>query len=261
MKGYSKAALIEGIRSLGIESDDTLMIHSSMKTLGNVAGGVETVLDAFCEYLSEGLLLFPTHTWKEWNNPDLVFDVKNEPSCVGILAETFRKRPGVLRSWHPTHSVAGLGRKAAVFLAGEELTGTPCPRTGCWGRLYDENARILFLGAPVKTNTFLHSVEEWYDIPDRLAVDSTGFRIRTPEGRLIPCPQHRHHSSLGDVSQHYDKLESMVLQEGIAVEGTIADARCVCMSARKLADRIGRLLEQFPHLFNDNRSMSDVTGI
>jgi aminoglycoside 3-N-acetyltransferase len=223
-----------------------------MKAIGPVQGGVDAVLDALSDYLRDGLLLLPTHTWKEGNNPDGIFDPATEPSCVGILTERFRHRPGVIRSWHPTHSIAGIGTGAAEFLAGEESTRTPCPRTGCWGRLYDIGARILFLGAPLRTNTFLHSVEEWHGIPDRLAAHPTRFRIRRPDGGLIECPQFRHCSSHGDVSQHYGRIEPELLASGIAREGLIGDARSVLCEARPMADLVGRHLERDPHFFESS---------
>ena len=40
-----------------IEPSDTIMMHSSMKAIGDVEGGADTVLDALSEYLAEGLLV------------------------------------------------------------------------------------------------------------------------------------------------------------------------------------------------------------
>lgn len=244
------ASLIDDLTRLGIHSDDRLLVHSSMKAIGAVDGGVDAVLDALAQHLRSGLLLLPTHTWKEGNNPEGIFDPLTEPSCVGILTERFRQRPGVIRSWHPTHSIAGLGAGAREFLAGEERTRTPCPRDGCWGRLYDVGARILFLGAGLRSNTFLHSVEEWHQIPDRLATHATLFRIRRPDGTgYIDCPQFRHFSSQGDVSQHYGKVESELLARGIAREGRIGEARSVLCEVRPMADLVGEHLEREPHFF------------
>jgi aminoglycoside 3-N-acetyltransferase len=246
---HTFASLLGDLVRLGIHSDDCLLVHSSMKAIGAVEGGADTVLDALAHHLSGGLLLLPAHTWAEWNNRDGIFDPRTEPSCVGLLSERFRQRPGVVRSWHPTHSIAGLGASAAAFLAGEEYTRTPCPRNGCWGRLYDVGARILFLGAPLRTNTYLHSVEEWHGIPDRLAAQPTLFRIRTPNGALIDCPQFRHHSSLGDVSRNYDKIEPEILRLDIAREGRIGDARSVLCEARAMADLVGTHLQRDPQYF------------
>jgi aminoglycoside 3-N-acetyltransferase len=246
---HTFASLVEDLARLGIRTDDRLLVHSSMKAIGPVDGGADTVLDALQRAVARGLLLLPTHTWQEWNNRDAIFDPRTEPSCVGILGELFRKRPDVIRSLHPTHSIAGIGAEAEAFLADEERTRTPCPRHGCWGRLYDIRARILFLGAPLRTNTFLHSVEEWHEIPDRLATRATLFRIRLADGSLLDCPQFRHHSSQGDVSRHYAKAESELLARGIAREGRIGDARAVLCDAREMADLVGEHLRRDPHYF------------
>lgn len=246
---HTFSSLLDDLQRMGIRPDDRLLVHSSMKAIGEVQGGAETVIDTLIHHLADGLLLLPTHSWQEWNNPGGIFDPQKERSCVGILPELFRRRPGVIRSWHPTHSIAGHGTKAAQFLAGEENTRTPCPREGCWGRLHDIGARILFLGAPLRTNTFFHSVEEWHAIPDRLAAQPTHFRIHTPDGTLLDCPQFRHHSSLGDVSQFYDKVETEFLHRGIAREGRIGDARVVLCEARSMADLVGAHLRREPRFF------------
>lgn len=246
---HTCTSLITDLVRMGIRPDDHLLVHSSFKAIGAVEGGADAVLAALARHLCAGLLLFPTHTWEEWNNPGGIFDPNTEPSCVGFLSERFRHLSGVVRSSHPTHSVAGLGSAARAFLAGEEHTRSPCPRHGCWGRLYDEGARILFLGASLRTNTFLHSVEEWHEVPDRLAASPTLFRIRRPDGSLLDCPQHRHHSSHGDVSQNYDKIEPAMLRRGIARQGRIGDARAILCEARGMADLVGEQLKHDPQYF------------
>ena len=56
---YTKKQLTDMIRRMGIQPDDSVMIHASMKSIGNVEGGADTVLDAWMEYLSEGLFMMP----------------------------------------------------------------------------------------------------------------------------------------------------------------------------------------------------------
>jgi aminoglycoside 3-N-acetyltransferase len=115
---YIKDDIKEQLKDLGLRPDDTVLVHSSMKSIGEVYGRAEAVLDAFIEHLSDGLLIFPTHTWREINDQYNVFDPATEPACVGILPNLFMKRPGVVRSWHPTHSVAALGRGAQEYVRG-----------------------------------------------------------------------------------------------------------------------------------------------
>ena len=107
---YTKKDLKEQLYQMGLDGTETILIHSSMKAIGDVEGGAETVLDTWMEYFKGGLLLLPTHTWKTVNEDHPVFDSKKEPSCVGILTNLFMKRAGVVRSLHPTHSMAGFGK-------------------------------------------------------------------------------------------------------------------------------------------------------
>jgi len=40
--------LKEQIRAMGIEQDDTVLIHTSMRSVGPVENGADGVIDAFC---------------------------------------------------------------------------------------------------------------------------------------------------------------------------------------------------------------------
>lgn len=123
---YNKQQLQDQLESMGLKGDETILIHSSMKSIGEVDGGADTVLDAWMEYFKDGLLLLPTHTWKTVNADNPVYNPQTTPSCVGLLTNMFMKRDGVIRSLHPTHSMAGYGKNAAEYLAGEEYNNTPC---------------------------------------------------------------------------------------------------------------------------------------
>ena len=157
---YTKEELKQQLRNVGLTGKETILIHSSMKAIGEVEGGADIVLDAWMEYFSEGLLLLPTHTWANVNAQHPVYDYRNTPSCVGLLTNLFRQREGVVRSLHPTHSLAGYGKNAAEYLAGEEERNTPCTPGGAYDRLKDCGGKILLVGVGHERNTYIHSVEE-----------------------------------------------------------------------------------------------------
>ncbi|MDA3812082.1 MAG: AAC(3) family N-acetyltransferase [Spirochaetaceae bacterium] len=249
---YTKDDLIKDIRAMGIKPTDTLMIHSSMKAIGKVDGGAETVLDAFIEYMKDGLLIFPTHSWDKINSENNLYDPRTQPSCVGLLTNLFMKRPETLRSWHPTHSVAAQGQDAEAYIQGEEKTTTACPRFGCWGKLYDRKAKILFLGCSMKRNTYIHGVEEWCDVPDRIAAVAEMLLIKTPDGRILECPQFRHHSPIEDISSNYAKLQIPLVKKGIAIKGFIGAAESYLCDAVDMADLTTEFLKKNPDLFLDN---------
>ncbi|MBE6612809.1 MAG: AAC(3) family N-acetyltransferase, partial [Ruminococcaceae bacterium] len=60
---HTKSSLISDLRAMGVLSTDAILVHSSMKSIGEVEGGADTVLDAFMEYFADGLFMMPTHTW------------------------------------------------------------------------------------------------------------------------------------------------------------------------------------------------------
>ena len=64
---YTKEELKQQLRNVGLTGKETILIHSSMKAIGEVEGGADIVLDAWMEYFAEGLLLLPTHTWANVN--------------------------------------------------------------------------------------------------------------------------------------------------------------------------------------------------
>ncbi len=248
---YSKENIIEQIKDLGIGRNDTLLIHSSMKSIGEVKNGAETILDAFIEYLSEGLLIFPTHTWATIDEKNCTFNPLTEPSCVGILSNLFMKRQGVFRSLHPILSVAALGKGAKEYVSGEENTDTPCSRNGCLGKLYEMEAKILFIGCGLRSNTIIHGVEEWNQVPKRLTDDYIPFIIHTPDGRFIDRPMRVHDHSRGDISENYGKIEEALLKNKIAHIGKIGEAKTYYCDVRKMVDLVSIFLKRNPDLFGD----------
>ena len=118
---YTKEQLKKQLENMGLTGNETILIHSSMKSIGEVAGEADTVLDAWIEYFGHGLLLLPTHTWKNINSNSPVYNPKETPSCVGLLTNMFLKRDGVIRSLHPT-AWQELERKRQNILQGRRTT-------------------------------------------------------------------------------------------------------------------------------------------
>ena len=234
---YTKEMLKSDLQTMGLEPSDTIMVHSSMKSIGEVDGGADTVIDAFMEYFSEGLFMTPTHTWAQMSEEYNLFDPESEPACVGIIPNIFMKRTGVLRSLHPTHSVAAYGRNAAEYIRGEELCTTPCTPGGCWNRLYEENARILLLGVTHIRNTYIHAVEEMLNVPERLTENPTLFQVKMPDESLKEASMYRHYNpKIEGISNTYDKLRDAFVWHGAAKDVKFGDADCILCDAKGIYD-------------------------
>ena len=52
------------------------------------------------------------------------FDARRQVSEMGVLSEAFRRRPGVRRSLHPTHSICAVGPLAGELVEGHHLAPT-----------------------------------------------------------------------------------------------------------------------------------------
>ncbi len=226
---YTKEMLKDHLREMGLRPTDAVMVHSSMKAIGEVEGRADTVLDALMEYFAEGLLMLPTHTWATMNADHPVFDPETEPSCVGLLTNLFMKRPGVLRSLHPTHSIAVYGPNAAAYIRGEEDAVTPCPVGGAWDRLRHIGAKILLIGVTHVNNTFIHSIDEVFDVPGRLADKPYTASVRMPDGSLYPRTYYPHE---GHVSDQFDKLRKAYEVLGAAKDVRFGDAKCILCDAK-----------------------------
>lgn len=240
---FNKEQLKQDLKMMGMEPTDAVMVHSSMKSVGDVEGGADTVIDAFMEYFSEGLFMTPAHTWAQMSAEYSVFDPASEPACVGIIPNLFLKREGVVRSLHPTHSIAAFGQHAGAYIAGEEHCTTPCTPGGCWDRLRKIRAKILLVGVTHIRNTFIHSVEEVYEVPERLTAEPVLFQIRMPDGSLKPVAVHRHYNpTTPHISEAYDKLIEAFEGTGVTKNVKFGDADCILCDAEGMFEVVGKIL-------------------
>lgn len=255
---YTKSTLMNQLEAMGIDKKGTVHMHSSMKSIGDVEGGADTVLDALSEYMQDGLLVLPTHTWSYVNKDNPKYHVESSPSCVGILPELFRKRGGVVRSLHPTHSVAALGQDAASFVSGDERCDTPCHRDSAWGRLLDRKATILLVGVDLRRNTFIHGIEEWVDIPGRLTDSHEQLVTVLSDGTEIPVPSRRHCGL--SWSEHFWKVEEVLEKGGAMYKANLGDAVVLVCDTVKMTEILTEMLRSNPDLFSDNEPLSELAN-
>lgn len=267
---YSKQQLKDQLESMGLKGDETILIHSSMKAIGAVDGGADTVLDVWMEYFKNGLLLLPTHTWKTVNADNPVYNPYTTPSCVGLLTNMFMKRDGVIRSLHPTHSMSGYGKNAAEYLAGEEYNNTPCTPGGCYDRLKEVGGKVLLVGVGHERNTYIHSVEEVLNVPNRLSDMPMELVIELQEesnnsGKLPPynrddgwkkhtdnklCRKvyvRKHYNAQQPhISEDFVKLNKIFLDRGVVIKVKFGDADSLLCDAKGMFNIVRQVVAPDP---------------
>ena len=234
----NKDDLLRDIRNnLLILPGDTVLIHSSMKSIGSVEGGADTVLEAFMEHIGEsGLLVFPTLSYRDVTAAKPFFDVRNTPACTGVMPEVFRQKPGVVRSLHPTHSVAAFGRDVAEFTAGHENCSTPAPVGSPWWKLLQRKGKILFIGTGISCNTFLHGVDEWLKLPDLISKEPVIVKMTGYDGNTFDSLQYRHCAGR---NAYYGSLEERFEAAGALRRGRLGNALCHVLDCAKIASELG----------------------
>jgi len=170
---FTPPDLQRALSQLGVLPGDVLMVHSAFDRFLGFHGGPVDVIRALQEVVGPGgTLMMPTIPFRgsavEYALGEPVFDARQTVSRMGLITEVFRRAPGVVRSVHPTHSVAVWGSKADAIIAGHELADTPCGRLSPYAKLLDYDGKILLAGVPANTMTFCYFVAE--DLEPRLAV-------------------------------------------------------------------------------------------
>ncbi len=246
----TKQDIFDFLKDCGIRHDSVLTLHVSLRAIGKIENGADGLIDAFKEYLSDGLFIVPTHTWANVNAQNPVFDVKTTPPCIGTLPTVAAFRPDGVRSLHPTHSVAVFGKNAAEFVTGEEKSSTPAPVGGALSRLYEENGKILLIGVGHERNTYIHSVDERLDVPDRLNPHTFVATIKDHDGNtLFSPPFHSHYTAAAEenLSEYYPNYKEAFEYAGAVTYHTLGGALVYCCDARKLTDVLIKIWERSDH--------------
>ena len=245
--------LVKDLRDLGLKNGDTVIVHSSLKSMGYVEGGADTVIDALIEVVgADGNVMFPALSWTPCTTT-LKFDAKETPSCIGYISNVFRKREGVLRSLHPTHSVCAFGKDAVELTKDHKLDDTPVGPNSPYRKMMDYNGKILMLGCGTKPNTFMHGVEEVGGATYVLGALKT-FELTDENGNVThkAIKQHYFHRPEGNLVQRYDRAVD-VLEKGVDYfVGQVHGATAYLMNAKTLCEKAAAKMKTDPTYFIDD---------
>lgn len=180
------ADIVAGLRRLGLQAGDGVMVHSSLKSFGKVEGGPAAVVAALMEVLTDqGTLLMPSFnhgTAFEEGAPGC-YDPQSTPTINGAIPDYFWRMPGVERSLDPTHPVAAWGRNARRYTQFHHRTLTMGPESPL-GLLQADGGYGLLLGVGYHANTFHHVVEMSTGAPC-LGRRSEAYPVQLPGGRRV----------------------------------------------------------------------------
>ena len=171
-------SLSNDLRELGLATGDSVIVHSSLSSLGHVDGGAATVIEALMDIVtSDGAIVMPTQT-SQLRHPTLAFEPVTDPDEVerqlnempvfdpattptarmGSIPELFRTLPGVVRADHPLYSFAAWGHKGAE-IAGTQRLKMSLGKGSALDHLYRRDGKVLLLGVGFTRCTTFHHAE------------------------------------------------------------------------------------------------------
>jgi len=181
---YSIAELANDFRNLGIGAGDTVMLHASVRAVGEVAGGPDAIHLALKSALTpEGTLMMYASCprfYDEVGRGNLTMEQERElheklpafdPLTArsdrdnGILVEFLRTFPGS----HVNHHVARFvcWGKQTEYLLASQLWNYAFGADSALERFLLLDGKIVLLGSDHDAVTFLHYAEHIADIPEK----------------------------------------------------------------------------------------------
>lgn len=186
----AKPTVVEHLRDLGVPRGAVLLVHTAYSLTGPIEGGPDGLIDALLEAIGpEGTLVMPS--WTE--DDDEIFDPSSYEvdDHLGVVADEFWQRPGVVRGTHP-FAMAALGPRAGE-IAGAPLVLPPhAPNSGI-AKVHDLDGWVLLLGVDHVGDTTIHLGELVagvpYRVPHHITVDQDGEPRRIDYGENDHCCQ------------------------------------------------------------------------
>jgi aminoglycoside 3-N-acetyltransferase len=248
MSNITVEKLAADLRAIGLQAGDDCYVHTSMKTIGWLANGPQTLYDALTAVLgTEGTLLAPAHslnfTHTFTGEENVPYDGIN-PATTGGFPNFMLKHPAMKRSGSATHSSVATGRRAEFYTASHDVKnamGEDSPLS----RLYKRSGKVLLIGVGHNTNTMLHLAEQLavgYVVTQAYPVLGTSALFKEADGSVREVEQE---TFPGD-SSAFTLMDGFFKYHGISSHGYIGSARSQLLDAAQMVDMTIHLLKEKP---------------
>lgn len=223
----------------GLPPGANVLMHSSLSTLGRVQGGPDAVINGTLDAIgNNGTLMVPAFNY--WV-VDL-FDPRSTPGLTGVITETLRNRRGAMRSYHPTHSVVALGKRAHEFTRDHERIGAIRVHSPI-DKLAKAGGYTVLLGVRHESNSAIH-VGEAYAQPWYLGFP---FSASDPDQAMILMDGSVTAVELAGFqsgcSIAFNAIEMPLRRRGDIVDFKVGATLCQLMPTQAVIDRTIELIQ------------------
>jgi aminoglycoside 3-N-acetyltransferase len=245
---YTFEQLVEGFQKLGVEQGDTLLVHSSYKSFGEVDGGPATVIRALEAALGtdvDGTLIMPTFNFDF--NQGVPWDVRKTRSKMGALTEIVRMDPRAKRVFHPFYSFAILGKHAEIL--GSLRYKSAYERNSVFGKLRDLDGKIMVIGLSYNNSmTFFHHIEQMEGVDYRFLKQFTGEVTDENGNTYTDTFEMLVRDVDKGVMTMVDPMGALMEETGIIKSRKVGDADVKLMKANDVYEFTAREMKRDPFL-------------
>ena len=213
-------------------------MHTSFRAVKPVESGPLGLIEAVRGALGpDGTLVMPS--WS--GNDDVPFDPLISPAAsdLGVVADTFWRLPGVIRSDH-LQAFAAAGPQAELITS-DPLPLPPHIPESPVGRVHDLNGQVLLLGVGHDADTTLHLAELLASVPYRVprycTVLEEGRPVRIEYGENDHC------------CARFALADGWLRERGLQAEGEVGHGHARLIRSRDLVGVTVDELTRDPLLF------------
>ncbi len=226
------AQLVQDFSGLDVPRGGVVLVHTAFSKVKPVAGGPQALIDALQEALgAEGTLVMPSMS----DDDEHPFDVATTPCLgMGIVAETFRQLPGVMRSDSP-HAFAARGPHAEAITRFHPVDLPHGPDSPV-GRVVGLDGHVLLLGVGHDANTTIHLAEAIADVPYGIPKSAL-----TRVGHIVVRTEY---TEVDHCCRGFAMVDDWLDERGLQQRGTVGHAEARLMRARDIVDVVAGMLKE-----------------
>ena len=238
----TKKQIAADLHGIGVRKGAHVAVTLSFKAIGKVNGGPDAFIDSLLDAVGvEGTIMMNTYTQSYSLNEitsDYVFDPKKSVPYTGIVPTTILNRKDVVRSRHPTCSVAAIGKMAHYLADNHDEKSAPFLP---YSRLAQIDGTYLCIGLNDRLVAIRHEAQRRAGL--FLVPLFTGVRFKNLEEEtklfiqlVSPCPT------------NLPKLVPRLRANGIVKRGKIGLAESSIANAAELLEAMSTMLMKDPTL-------------
>jgi len=214
--------LVGQLQSLGVRPGGVLLVHTAFSRVRPVEDGPLGLIGGLRTALGPaGTLVMPAMA----DDDEQAFDPATSPCrSMGVVADTFWRLPGVLRTDSP-HAFAAVGPHAAEITRDQPVDIPHGPDSPV-GRAHELDGQVLLLGVGHDGNTTLHLAENLAGVRYRRRAMATVLVA----GRVTRC----HYDEVDHCCENFRLVDGWLDTLGLQRRGTVGNGEARLVRSRDL---------------------------